>query len=115
MIKKIDKNLKRLHRHKRIIGTAARPRLCVYRSTKNIYAQIIDDENGVTLAAYNSLMKGFEGDGGNKQGARMVGEAIAKIAIEKGISEVVFDRNGNLYHGRVAELADGARDGGLKF
>ncbi len=115
MIKKIDKNQKRLHRHKRIFGTTARPRLCVYRSTKNIYAQIIDDENSVTLASYNSLMKDFEGDGGNKAGARLVGEKIAKIAVEKGITEVVFDRGGNLYHGRVAELADGARDGGLKF
>ena len=115
MIKKIDKNQKRLHRHKRIFGTTARPRLSVYRSTKNIYAQIIDDEKAVTLASYNSLMKDFEGDGGNKAGARLVGEKIAKIALEKGITEVVFDRGGNLYHGRVAELADGARDGGLKF
>ena len=115
MIKKIDKNQKRLHRHKRIFGTTARPRLSVYRSTKNIYAQIIDDEKAVTLASYNSLMKDFEGDGGNKAGARIVGEKIAKIALEKGITEVVFDRGGNLYHGRVAELADGAREGGLKF
>ena len=115
MIKKIDKNQKRLHRHKRILGTSARPRLAVCRSLKNIYAQIIDDEKAVTLCAYNSLMKDFEGDGGNKAGARLVGEKIAKIALEKGITEVVFDRGGNLYHGRVAELADGARDGGLKF
>lgn len=115
MIKKIDKNQKRLHRHKRIFGTTARPRLSVYRSTKNIYAQIIDDEKAITLVSFNSLMKDFEGDGGNKAGARMVGEKIAKLALEKGITEVVFDRGGNLYHGRVAELADGARDGGLKF
>jgi len=115
MIKKADKNQKRLHRHKRIFGTSQRPRLSVYRSTKNIYAQIIDDEKAVTLVSYNSLMKDFEGDGGNKEGARKVGEAIAKLALEKGITEVVFDRGGNLYHGRVAELADGARDGGLKF
>lgn len=115
MIKKIDKNQKRLRRHKRIFGTSERPRLSVYRSANNIYAQIIDDEKAVTLVAYNSLMKGFEGDGGNKDGAKKVGEAIAKLALEKGITEVVFDRGGNLYHGRIASLADGARDGGLKF
>ena len=77
--------------------------------------QIIDDVNGVTLASASSIVKGFEKDGGNKEGARAVGEAIAKAAIAKGITEVVFDRGGYIYHGRVKELADGARESGLKF
>ena len=119
MITKQDSNINRLKRHKRVrakvSGTAAKPRLCVYRSTKNIYAQIIDDVNGVTLASASSIVKGFEKDGGNKEGARAVGEAIAKAAIAKGITEVVFDRSGYSYHGRVKELADGARESGLKF
>ena len=115
MIKKIDKNLKRLHRHKRILGTAARPRLCVYRSLSNIQAQIVDDVNGVTLCSASTLGKSFEGNGGNKVAAREVGKTIAKLALEKGIENVVFDRGGYLYHGRVFELAEGAREGGLKF
>ena len=119
MVKKIDSNKARLKRHRRvrakISGTAQRPRLSVYRSTKHIYAQLIDDVAGVTLAAASSQDKGFAGNGGNKDGARMVGEAIAKKAADKGITEVVFDRGGYLYHGRISELADGARANGLQF
>ncbi len=119
MVKKYDSNKARLKRHKRvrakISGTAARPRLSVYRSTKHIYAQLIDDVAGVTLAAASSKDKGFSGNGGNKEGARLVGEAIAKKAAEKGITAVVFDRGGYLYHGRISELADGARANGLSF
>ena len=119
MVKKFDSNKARLKRHKRvrakISGTAARPRLSVYRSTKHIYAQLIDDVAGVTLAAASSQDKGFTGNGGNKEGAKLVGEAIAKKAQSIGITEVVFDRGGYLYHGRVSELADGARANGLTF
>ena len=119
MVKKIDSNKARLKRHRRvrakISGTAQRPRLSVYRSTKHIYAQLIDDVAGVTLASASSQDKGFEGNGGNKDGARKVGETIAKAAAEKGITEVVFDRGGYVYHGRIKELAEGAREGGLKF
>ena len=119
MVKKQDSNKARTARHKRvrakISGTPQRPRLNVFRSTKHIYAQIIDDVNGVTLAAASSLSKDFEGDGGNVEGAKKVGELVAKHAIEKGITEVVFDRGGYLYHGRDKELAEGAREGGLKF
>ena len=119
MVNKADSNKARLHRHTRvrgkITGTAACPRLDVFRSAKNIYAQIIDDEKGVTLTAASSLDKEFAGNGGNKEGARKVGEMIAKRAAEKGIQQVVFDRGGYIYHGRVQELAEGAREGGLKF
>ena len=119
MVNKADKNTARLKRHKRvrgkISGTTECPRLNVFRSTKHIYAQLIDDVNGVTLAAASSLEKDFEGTGGNKEAARKVGQLIAKKAAEKGISDVVFDRGGYLYHGRVMELAEGAREGGLKF
>ena len=119
MVNKADTNKARLNRHKRvrgkISGTAECPRLNVFRSTKNIYAQIIDDVKGVTLVAASSLDKEFNGNGGNKEAARKVGELIAKRAAEKGISEVVFDRGGYVYHGRVKELAEGAREGGLKF
>jgi len=118
MIKKASKNVGRLHRHVRvrgkISGTAERPRLNVFRSASNIYAQIIDDVKGVTLAAASSVEKDFSG-GGNKEAARKVGEMIAKRAAEKGIKDVVFDRGGYLYHGRIKELADGAREGGLTF
>jgi len=103
---------------KNIFGTPEKPRLCVYRSNKNISCQIIDDVNGVTLAAASSLDKELKADvayGGNKEAAKKVGEAIAKRAAEKGISEVAFDRGGFIYHGRVKELAEGAREGGLKF
>jgi large subunit ribosomal protein L18 len=103
---------------KNLFGTPERPRLCVYRSNKNISCQVIDDENGVTLAAASSLDKDIKKDaeyGGNKEAAKKVGELIAKRAIEKGIAEVAFDRGGYIYHGRVKELAEGAREGGLKF
>lgn len=119
MIKKIDKNKKRKKRHiklrKKINGTLSVPRLCVFRSSKNIYAQIIDDVNGVTLVSASTLDKGFNGIGSNKVAAREVGKNIARKAIEKSIDKVVFDRGGYLYHGRVSELADGAREEGLKF
>ncbi|MDD6826684.1 MAG: 50S ribosomal protein L18 [Oscillospiraceae bacterium] len=119
MVKKADKNKAREARHRRvrekISGTPERPRLNVFRSTKHIYAQIIDDVNGVTLASASSLSKDFDGNGGNKDGARMVGQMIAKSAIDKGITNVVFDRGGNVYHGRIKELAESARENGLQF
>ncbi|MCY1713901.1 50S ribosomal protein L18 [Caproiciproducens galactitolivorans] len=119
MVNKADTNKARLNRHRRvrgrISGTAECPRLNVFRSTTNIYAQIIDDVKGVTLAAASTLDKDFNGNGGNKEAARKVGELIAKRAAEKGITEVVFDRGGYIFHGRVKELAEGAREGGLKF
>lgn len=99
----------------KISGTKERPRLAVFRSANHIYAQLIDDVAGVTLAAASSLDKGFEGSGGNKEGARKVGLMIAQRAKEKEIETVVFDRGGFIYHGRVKELAEGAREGGLKF
>ena len=108
--------LKRLLRvRSKISGTAERPRLDVFRSNSNIYAQLIDDVNGVTLAAAASNEKDFDANGGNCEGARKVGQLIAKRAAEKGITEVVFDRGGYIYHGRVKELAAGAREGGRKF
>ena len=119
MVTRKDSNAQRLKRHKRvrahINGTAARPRLAVYRSNANIYAQIIDDVKRVTLVSASTLDKDFENYGGNKAAAREIGKIIAARAIEKGISEVVFDRGGYIYHGRVSELAEGAREGGLKF
>lgn len=119
MFKKEDRQEARVRRHlrvrKKVSGTPEKPRLAVFRSEKNIYAQIIDDINGVTLVAASSLDKGFEGIGSNKDAAKMVGEAIAKKAIEKGIKEVVFDRGGFVYHGRVQSLAEGAREAGLEF
>ena len=119
MVKRIDSNKQRLKRHIRvrakISGTAERPRLCVYRSNANISAQIIDDERGVTLVSASTLEASFEGIGSNKEAAKKVGLALAQRAIEKGISEVVFDRGGYIFHGRVSELAAGAREGGLKF
>lgn len=119
MIKKVDSNKARAKRHARvrakISGTPERPRLNVYRSSKHIYAQLIDDVNGVTLVSASSMDKDFEGAGGNVEAAHKVGIMIAKRALDKEITEVVFDRGGYLYHGRVKELADGAREGGLKF
>lgn len=119
MVKKPDSNKARMKRHKRvrakISGTASCPRLNVFRSTKHIYAQIIDDVKGVTLVSASSMDKGFEGSGGNAEGARKVGEMLAEKAKANGISEVVFDRGGYIYHGRVKELAEGARSGGLEF
>ena len=119
MVKKTDSNIARLKRHKRVraklSGTAACPRLDVFRSSKNIYAQIINDEQGVTLAAASSVEKDFGETKGNKDEARKVGALIAERAKAKGIETVVFDRGGYIYHGRVKELAEGAREGGLKF
>ena len=119
MLTKADKNNVRQKRHLRvrnhISGTAERPRLNVFRSLAHIYAQVIDDTKGHTLVAASSVEKDFEGSGGNIDGAKKVGAAIAKKALEKGITEVVFDRGGYIYHGRVAALAEAAREGGLKF
>lgn len=119
MVNKPDSNKARLIRHRRVrgkvSGTASRPRLNVFRSAKHIYAQIIDDTKGTTLVAASSLEKDFEGAGSNKEAAKKVGLLVAKKALEKGIEEVVFDRGGYIYHGRVQELAEGAREGGLKF
>ena len=119
MVKRTDSNIQRLKRHKRvrgkISGTPERPRLAVYRSNANISAQIIDDVNGVTLVSANTYEKDFEGIGSNKEAARKVGNTLAQRALEKGISTVVFDRGGYIYHGRVQALAEGAREAGLKF
>ena len=119
MVKRTDSNLQRLKRHKRvrgkISGTPERPRLAVYRSNAHISAQIIDDVNGVTLVSANTYEKSFEGLGSNKEAARKIGNTLAARALEKGISAVVFDRGGYIYHGRVSELAEGAREGGLNF
>jgi large subunit ribosomal protein L18 len=98
----------------KVSGTPETPRLNVFRSEKNIYAQIIDDVNGVTLCSASSVEKGFEG-GSNKEAARKVGKTVAERAKAKGINAVVFDRGGYVYHGRVQELAEGAREGGLDF
>ncbi len=119
MVQKPDGNKARLKRHKRvrakISGTPECPRLNVFRSLSHIYAQIIDDANGVTLAAASPVGKDFDGYGGNRESAKKVGLVIAKKAADKGIAEVVFDRGGYVYHGRIQELAEGAREGGLKF
>ena len=119
MVSKKDSNKARLRRHKRVrgavSGTAERPRLNVFRSAKNIYAQIIDDVAGVTLASASTTEKDFAGYGGNKDAAKKVGMLVAERAKAKGITVVVFDRGGYVYHGRVQELADGAREGGLQF
>ena len=119
MVTRPDSNKARQKRHYRVrnkvSGTAQRPRLDVFRSLKNIYAQLIDDEAGKTLASASTVEKDFTEYGGNKSAARKVGETLAKRAAEKGIEECVFDRGGYIYHGRVQELAEGAREGGLKF
>ena len=119
MVSRKDSNQQRLKRRKRvrgkISGTASKPRLCVYRSLANISAQIIDDSNGTTLVSASTYEAGFTGNGGNKEAAKKVGKTIAERAAEKGITDVVFDRSGYIYHGRVQELAEGAREGGLKF
>lgn len=105
------------HIRKSIVGSSDRPRLCVFRSAKHIYAQIIDDETGTTLAAVSSLSAELrdKGIGGNKEGAREVGRMLGERALAKGLDSIVFDRNGFRYHGRVAALADAAREAGLKF
>ena len=119
MVKQFNRRAARAKRQLRvrskISGTAACPRLNVFRSAKHIYAQLIDDTTGTTLASASSLEKGFSANGGNCDGAFEVGKAIAARAKDKGITEAVFDRAGYLYHGRVAKLADGAREGGLDF
>ncbi|MDK2823764.1 MAG: large subunit ribosomal protein [Clostridia bacterium] len=117
MITKTPKKKIRAKKHWKlrhnITGTPERPRLSVYRSLKNIYAQVIDDVAGVTLVAASSLE--LEGFGGNVEAARKVGELVAKKALAKGIEKVVFDRGGNIYHGRIKALAEGAREAGLDF
>ncbi len=119
MIKRPNTNAQRLHRHKRVrakvSGTPERPRLNVFRSETNIYAQLIDDAAGRTLVSASSLDKSIEGRGSNKEAAKKVGQAIAERAKAKGITTVVFDRGGYVYHGRVQALAEGAREGGLEF
>ena len=119
MVSKVNKNAMRMKRHVRvrgkISGTPERPRLNVFRSNANIYAQIIDDVNGVTLVSANTLEKEFEGTTGNCEAAKKVGAVLAERAKAKGINVVVFDRGGYIFHGRVAALAEGAREAGLKF
>lgn len=119
---KASRNDRRLKRHERVrkdvFGTPEKPRLCVFRSNANISAQIIDDVNGNTLVAASSLDKELKAKiayGGNKEAAKEVGKALGEKALEKGIKTVCFDRGGYLYHGRVKELADGAREAGLEF
>ena len=119
MINRPNTKAQRLHRHKRVrgkvSGTPERPRLNVFRSETNIYAQIIDDTKGITLVAANSLEKGFECEGTKSDAAKKVGMMVAERAKAAGIECVVFDRGGYVYHGRVAALAEGAREGGLQF
>lgn len=120
MIKKTSKNQVRQRKHARIrkhvSGTAERPRLSVYRSNKHIYAQVIDDDTHHTLAAASSLDPSLDDvNGGNIEGAKAVGQLIGKQALDQGIENVVFDRSGYIYHGRIKALAEGAREAGLKF
>ena len=119
MFKKVDREINRTKKHSRIrariSGTAERPRVSVFRSLENIFVQIIDDVNGVTLVSASSQDKDFKNYGGNIEAAKAIGAEVAKRALEKGIKEVVFDRGGYVYHGRVAALADAAREAGLKF
>ena len=119
MVKKPDSNAARIKRHKRvrskISGTPERPRLCVFRSAKHMYAQIIDDVNGKTLVSASTMEKDFTEYGGNAEAAKKVGALVAERALKAKIDTVVFDRGGFVYHGRVKALAEGAREGGLKF
>lgn len=122
MIKRIDRKSIRIKKHKslrkKVFGAAERPRLAVFRSLNHIYAQIINDEIGATLVAASSLDPEFKTanlSGGNTAGAQKVGELVAKKALEKGITQVVFDRGGNVYHGRILALAESAREAGLSF
>lgn len=122
MITQVDRKAIRQKKHKRVrknvFGTAERPRLAVFRSLNHIYAQVINDELGVTLAAASSLdpdFKAAELSGGNIEGAKKVGELVAQRALTKDVKEVVFDRGGNVYHGRIAAVAEGAREAGLDF
>lgn len=119
MVKRADSNKQRIKRHRRvrnkISGTPELPRLDVFRSRSHIYAQVIDDVNGVTLVSASSNEKDFEGLGSNIEAATKIGRTVAERAKAKGIENVVFDRGGYIYHGRVKALAEGAREGGLKF
>lgn len=122
MIKTANRKTKVQKRHQtiriKLAGTSEAPRLAVYRSTKHIYAQLIDDEKGITIVSASSVDKDLKtklGHGGNIESAKAVGEAIAKKALKKGVKDVVFDRGGFLYHGRIAALADAAREAGLNF
>ena len=119
MVNKVNRNLERERRHKRvrtkISGTEACPRLCVFRSLNNIYAQVIVDTKGVTLVSASTLDEEVKTKGSNKESAKEVGSLVGKRAIEKGIETVVFDRGGYIYHGKVKELAEAARAAGLKF
>ncbi len=119
MIKRPDTRAQRMKRHNRvrgkISGTAERPRLSVFRSENHIYAQVIDDVAGNTLVSASTVEKSFEGSGSNIEAAKKIGALVAERALQKGIEEVVFDRGGYIYHGRVQALAEGAREGGLKF
>jgi len=119
MVNRPDSNAQRLRRHRRIrgkiSGTPEVPRLCVFRSLANIYAQVIDDVNGKTIASASSLDDSISKEGSKKEIARQVGKLVAERAKAAGVENVVFDRGGYVYHGRVQELADGAREGGLKF
>lgn len=117
----VSRSERRVRKHtrvrKKVAGTAAQPRLNVYRSSKHIYAQLVDDDKGNTLASASSLHAELDSlkTGANKQAAREVGKLIAKLAKDKKIEKVVFDRGGYVYHGRIKELPEGAREGGLKF
>lgn len=119
MITKINRKLERERRHRRVrrkvSGTAECPRLCVYRSNSNIYAQVIDDEKGVTIAQASTLDKAVKTKKSNKEAAKEVGTLVAKRAIEKNIKNVVYDRGGYIYHGIIKELAEAAREAGLEF
>ncbi len=119
MVNRPNTAAQRRKRHARVrgkvSGTPERPRLCVFRSENNIYAQVIDDVAGSTLVSASTVEKDFDGNGGNVEAAREVGSRIARRALDKGIEEVVFDRGGYIYHGRVQALAEAAREGGLKF
>ena len=119
MITKTDRKMERIRRHKRvrtkISGTAERPRLCVYRSNTNLYAQIIDDVKGTTLVSASTLDKEVKTKKANKEAAKEVGTLVAKRALEKNIKAVVYDRGGYIYHGVVQELAEAAREAGLEF
>jgi len=117
-IKRTLRETRHLRVRKKVEGTAERPRLGVFRSSKHIYAQLIDDEAGATVAAASTLDKDFSVDGkstASASAAKAVGKLVAQRAAEKGVKKIVFDRGGYLYHGRVASLADGAREGGLEF
>ena len=119
MISKTDRRLERTRRHARVrtkvVGTAERPRLCVFRSNSNLYVQIIDDTKGITLAQASTLDKEIKTKHSNKEAAKEVGALIAKRAMEKDIKTVVYDRGGYIFHGVVKELADAAREAGLEF